>query len=193
VADRRSFWPTVLVGLAGAVLACVAAARPWTTATTTATTGTLGPPRSAHLTGPEAAPLALALALVALAGWGAMLVLRRRGRRVVAVVGLLASLGLLATALLALGRLPDLARGELGQTSGVSTTLSGWYVVTLVGGMLTAAAFAVAVREAGQWPEMGSRYDAPRSDVPRSDPTGGSATAQQDLWKAIDEGHDPTA
>ncbi|NUS51475.1 MAG: Trp biosynthesis-associated membrane protein, partial [Nocardioidaceae bacterium] len=72
-----------------------------------------------------------------------------------------------------------------GATGSVDTSVSGWYVVALVAAVLTTAAFAVAVVRCPRWPAMGSRYDAPSA---RPAPTG-----EQDLWRAIDEGRDPTA
>ena len=180
----RSFAPTVLAGLAGAALAAVSAGRAWASATGDAA----GVPVTAAVKGSSSAPLVLALSLVALAAWGVVLVLRGRARRVVAVLGALASAGALASTLVALGRLSDdaraavVARGATG--SGLHTHLTAWYVVTLVAALLTTAAFVVAVRVAGSWPAMGSRYDAPTS---RPQPT-----SEQDLWRAIDEGRDPT-
>ena len=54
----------------------------------------------------------------------------------------------------------------------------------------------VAVRRAGTWPEMSRRYDAPgghpgRAPEPR--PTGSDELSDRDLWRAQDEGRDPTA
>jgi uncharacterized membrane protein (TIGR02234 family) len=180
----RSFAPTVLAGLAGAVLMAIAAGRDWASATGDAAGVTV----RAAARGSASAPLVLALALVALAAWGVVLVLRARARRVVAALGAVASIGALASALAASGRLTDDARAAVvtrGATgAGIDTSLTGWYVVAVAGAVLTAAAFVVAVRVAGTWPAMGSRYDAPGTR-PRE-------VAEQDLWRAIDEGHDPT-
>ena len=58
----------------------------------------------------------------------------------------------------------------------------------------------LAVRLVPTWPEMGRRYDAPadatpdRTEVAAQEP--GEEPGQQenlDLWKAMDEGRDPTA
>ena len=178
----RTFGPTVLAGLAGATLAAVAATQPWATATGTAA----GADVTGAVEGSESAPLSLALSLVALAGWGAVLVLRGRVRRVVAVVGAAAAAGALAAALAAFGRAQDdavtaaVARGADGDT--FASSLTGWYFTAVVGALLTIAAFVVAVRRATRWPAMGSRYDAPAAR-PQTD---------QDLWKALDDGRDPT-
>ena len=58
--------------------------------------------------------------------------------------------------------------------------------MALVGSLLALAAAVLAVRFCGAWPEMGSRYDAPAT---RPQPEDLDAL---DLWRAIDQGHDPT-
>ena len=92
----RSAWLPVLVGLAAAVLTAVAAAKPWASAGKSATS-----PAAAGLSGAGQEPLALALALVALAAWGAVLVTRGRFRLGIVVVGLLGALGVVVTAVVA--------------------------------------------------------------------------------------------
>ena len=103
----QTFGPTVLAGLVGAGLAAVAAGRDW--ATTLVTSGVRA---TAAVKGSTSAPLAIALALVALAAWGVVLVLvRGRLRRLVALVGALASAGVVVTALASLDRVKaDAAR-----------------------------------------------------------------------------------
>src|SRR4051794_40604755 len=115
MAERsRSYGPTVLVGLAGATLAAVAAARDWARASGSAA----GVDVAAAVKGSATTPLAVALALVALAAWGVVLVLRGRPRRAVAVVGALASAGVLGAGGRALGRAPGDARPPGGARRG---------------------------------------------------------------------------
>lgn len=179
--ERSSFGPTVLVGAGAAALAAVSANQPWAEATTRAQ-GL----RAVSAAGTDVAPLAMPLALVALAAWGAVLVLRRRGRRSVAVLGILAGVGAAVTAALQAREAPDVAMRLLGDVGDrVATDTSTWPVATIVAGVLTALAFVVALAKAPRWPEMSSRYDAPRAgsvDHP----------SDADLWKALDEGRDPT-
>jgi uncharacterized membrane protein (TIGR02234 family) len=184
---RRSFGPTVLVGLVAGVLAAVAAGRGWAGAT-----GTGGGVKvSASVTGSTSAPLAVALALVALAAWGVVLVLRGRVRRWVAVLGVLASAGVLVTVLTSAGRARAdavsavVAKGATDDAS--SASLGAWFVVCAVAAAVTLAAFAVAVVAAPGWPAMGSRFDAPASSQ-----GAGTASTEQDMWRALDDGHDPT-
>ena len=128
----RSYGPTVLTGLAAATLADVASARDWADASGRAG----GAAVTAAAKGSESAPLALALALVALAAWGVVLVVRTRTRRVVSALGALASAGLLAATVVAFARAQDdairalIERGVTGDVLGASPT--GWYWATLV-------------------------------------------------------------
>ena len=182
----RSFGPTVLVGLAASALTAVAAAQPWAEANG----DNAGVAVTAAADGNDVAPLALALALVALASWGVLLVLRGRARRLVAVVGALAAGGVLAAVVSAYGAAQDAAvtavraAGATGDT--FSGSLTAWYWTAGAGAVLSLAMLTVAVARAPQWPAMGSRYDAPAARQT-------SPATTEDLWKALDEGHDPTA
>ena len=184
----RSFGPTVLLGLASTALAAVASGKDWARASGDAA----GVAVEAAVKGSQSAPLAIALSLVALAAWGVVLVTRGRVRQAVAVLGGLASAGVLAAALTSLGTLRDdagLALAGRGATGApASTHVTAWYVVTVVAAALALLTFAVAVRRAPGWPAMGSRYDAPGARAARTD----EPVTDQDLWRALDDGHDPT-
>lgn len=185
-ARDRSFGPTVLLGLAGGTLAAVAGTREWAHATGDAA----GVRVEAAVKGSDAAPLVAALALLALAAWGVVLVLRGRVRRAVAAIGLLASLGALVSVVAAFGGSQDDAvsavrdKGASGDV--LAASLAGWYYAAGVGAGLTLLAFAVAVARVPRWPAMGSRYDAPsaRAATPATD---------EEMWRALDEGRDPTS
>ncbi|HEX6249551.1 MAG TPA: Trp biosynthesis-associated membrane protein [Nocardioidaceae bacterium] len=181
----RTYLPTVLLGLAGAGLAAVAGAREWATTEGDAE----GLRVEASVSGAESQPLVAALSLVALAAWGVVLVVRGRVRRAVAVVGLLASAGALLAVVLGFGAVQDdsleaaVARGATGDT--FATSLTAWYYLAGVGALLATVAFAFAVARAPGWPAMGSRYDAPAART-------GQET-DEDMWRALDEGRDPTS
>ncbi len=135
-------------------------------------------------------PLVTSLALVALASWGVLLVSRRVVRRSAAVLALLASLGLVAAALVALGDLRGTvedALTQVGATGGASVT--GWYLAAVAGGVVLVAAAGLAVVRVPDWPEMGRRYDSPTGE---DGPAPADPESSLDLWKAMDEGHDPT-
>jgi uncharacterized membrane protein (TIGR02234 family) len=187
---RRSFGPTVLVGLAGAALGAVAGSRDWARASGKAA----GAGVTAVAKGSESAPLVVALGLVALAAWGVLLVVRTRTRRVVSVVGGLATLGMLVATLAGVGRARRdavhalLAKGAVGATATTSST--GWSYAAAFCATLTLAAFVVAVVAAPRWPTMGTRYDAPAA---RADDDAAAPHTEQEMWRALDDGRDPTA
>lgn len=187
---RRTFLPVVVAGLAASGLTAVAAAKPWFSA---AVAVKLQP----GIREPDTAvdmPLALALALVVLAAWGALLVTRGAFRRLVAGLGGLAAAGVLACAALAPFRLPDQLRAQLGAGRGsgladVAVQPTAWYVTALVAGILSLGVVVAAWVLVPRWPAMGSRYDAPgaRRTTGPIDPEDPRAA-----WAALDEGRDPT-
>jgi len=196
---RASLVRTVGPGVAGTALAAVASAQTWATATASAPAT-----RTVAAQGTDVAPLALPLSLVALAAWGSVLVLRRRGRRAVALLGLAAALGVVATVALSYDSRTDVARDVLGTATGATVSTTGWPVAAAVGALVAAVAFAVAVRHAPGWPEMSTRYDAPTGRQASGGTAGPAAPAKatgpaqaaeptdRDLWRAMDEGRDPT-
>ncbi|WP_158294903.1 Trp biosynthesis-associated membrane protein [Nocardioides caeni] len=197
--SRRLFGPVVLLGLAGAGAVAVGGHR----AMLEVPGSFLQSAGLLSYEGNENAqvqfPLAGALGLVGLAAWGALLVSRGIVRRIVAALAALAGAG--ATAVVVVGGFvqDDDAAADLATRLGLGAVTievdrTPWVWVALAGGLVTLAAGVLAVRHVGRWPEMGSRYDAP---------TGGGATApvadgadgeqsNLDLWKAMDEGADPT-
>lgn len=195
---RRSYATVVVAGLGGAALTAVAGSRTWAVGHASAA----GLHVHTTVSGSQAAPLVAALGLVALAGWGVVLVTRRRVRRAVAVLGLLAALGAVAAAVSGRLAVRDAVTSALVQQGAGRGPLwesaTPWSLVAVLGGLVTAAAFAVAVRKAPTWPEMGSKYDAPaaRTAGRGSDQGGAGQPDTADgagMWRALDEGHDPTS
>lgn len=190
-ARRRTFGPTLLVGLGSAVLVAVAGDRAWAVAPEAQGVGGEVAAVAAAV-GEAKAPLATALALVVLAAWGVLLVARGRFRRAVAWFGLVAAIGLMAAVIAAFLAAPEAvadAYAPYGLTD-VEVDRTAWCWVALAGALGALGAAAVAVREVGGWPQMGTRYDAP------GEPAADDATGERgnlDLWRAMDEGHDPTA
>ena len=188
-ARRRTFGPVVLLGLAAGGLTAIAGNNP-------AAHGSGAAARAieTRLVSYDAhQPLVTALGLVVLACWGVLLVTRGRVRRAVAGLSVLAALGVVAAALTAYSQVPDQLRDELMLVGvadpGISHT--AWYWAALVGALLAVVAGVLAVAWAPTWPEMGSRYDAPGTAeaTPTAPPEEQSSL---DLWKAMDEGRDPT-
>jgi multisubunit Na+/H+ antiporter MnhC subunit len=194
-ATRRSgFGPTVLAGLAAATLAAVAGTRPWVVEGGAAPAGE--PVPGIDLADPVASagevPVALALGLVVLAAWGVLLVTRARVRRAVAGLALLASAGLLVAVVVAAVTLPDqVAEAMREQGHDGDPVFSAWFWAAAVAAVVCVAAGALAVRQVPRWPEMGSRYDAPTAA--EAGPVEPAERTNLDLWKSMDEGHDPTA
>ena len=114
--------------------------------------------------------------------------------RAVAALAVVASVGALVAVVVAFSQVPDQLRDELTGVgiSDPSTGHTGWYWAAGVGAVLSVVATVLAVAWAPDWPEMGSRYDAPGATAPTAavDPEDQSSL---DLWKAMDEGRDPTA
>jgi hypothetical protein len=180
----RGFAPTVALGLVTGALSAVASAKPWFRLASDSPVRIGIPPQQSAVD----MPLALALSLVVLAGWGALLVARGRLRRLFALLALAAALGVVACVASAPFLLPDDLRSTIGPTAeGAGVQPTGWLVTAAVVALPSALSLAVAWRRAPGWPTMSSRYDAPAGPS-----TAPSAPAPVDLWKALDQGHDPT-
>ena len=192
----KRFAPTVLLGVASAGAAAIAGHQAWVTVR--ALDGA-DPVESALAD--EAGrsvgdvPLAGALALVTLACWGVLLVTRGRFRRAVAVLGAAAALGVVAAWLDALLTLQDeTVEAWTGAGDALATGFTGWFWIAGAAGLLALLTALAAVRLAPGWPEMGRRYDAPGSAAPTGQDAAVPPAEQSnlDLWKALDEGQDPT-
>jgi uncharacterized membrane protein (TIGR02234 family) len=195
---RRTFGPVVALGLLSGAVGAWAGSKPWVDGT-----GADSMPGMASTAWGEIAtsPLATALAFVVLACWGVLLVTRGRFRRAVAALSVLAALGYAATVVWAPFTLPDHLVAQVRRRTGFTlddTSLTGWYWLAVVAALLVLASTVLALRLVRTWPEMGSRYDAP-TGARAGDGTGPAEapadhpTENIDIWKALDEGRDPTA
>jgi uncharacterized membrane protein (TIGR02234 family) len=188
---RRTFGPVVVLGLAAGALTAVSGSQ----RTVGGTGRSANADSSLSLTFDGHMPLVTGLALVVLACWGVVLVTRGRVRRAVAALATLAAAGAVAAAVAGYWQVGDQLRDQL---TGVGITdpsvgHTGWYWAALVGAVVSLAAAVLAVAWAPAWPEMGARYDAPAAR-PSATPTGEpEEQSSLDLWKAMDEGRDPTA
>ena len=186
-AGRRTFGPTVVVGLAGAGLAGFAGSQPWVAGTSCVTAVTAG-------TGSADSPATTAVALALMASWGVLLVTRGRFRRVVSILAALVAVGLAVTVLIDIGGTADALRSTL-QGSGLDCAEvhhEGWCWAAVGSIPFFLVPALAAVRLVPGWPEMGRRYDAPAeaSAEPEKAP---EEQENLDLWKAMDDGRDPTA
>lgn len=187
MSGRSSFGPVALLGLAGAALAAVAGSKPW---------ASLDEGQSvASMAGGDVGemPAAGALALVVLASWGVVLVTRGVVRRGVAVLGALAAAGTLVAVVVGWSRTVDAVRDDVTLLEGTPEVgHTAWWFAALVGAVLALVASALAVRLTPAWPEMGRRYDAPGTTPTAAPGVAPEDQSSLDLWKSLDEGHDPT-
>lgn len=182
---RARLLGVAVVAVAGALVTLLGAGQDWASITVTG---------QAHqhvtVTGRQVSPAlpALAYALIALAV--AAVAARGLLRRLVGIVGTAAAVAEVVVAVL--------ARHEVGsalaaRVFGVSTHLlnevrphaSAWFP-TVLGGIVSAAAFAAIAVAGGKWPGMGARYDSPEAAARQRDPDVAA-------WEALDRGDDPTA
>ncbi|HWJ08453.1 MAG TPA: Trp biosynthesis-associated membrane protein [Nocardioides sp.] len=195
---RRTFGPTVLLGLAGSGFAAVAGHKEMLTVPQETITAAGGLALDAQQRSVQF-PLAGALALVALAAWGVLLVTRGVVRRVVAVLALLAAAGVAVVTVVGGFVQDDSLASDLVtrvglNASAVEVERTGWLWIALLTSLVAFLAAGAAVRLVPHWPEMGSRYDAP-TGAPSSAATDAGDPAERsnlDLWKSLDEGTDPT-
>lgn len=192
--SRLGFGPTVLAGLAAGVAAAVAGNQDWVSV------GDRGSGDAAFATGAAGgdltAPPVTATALVLLATWGVVLVARGRVRRALTVLGLVAALAVLGFALAAWATRPGDVADELGPLD-VDLARTAWSHLGVGAGLVAVLTSVNAVLRVPSWPEMGRRYDAPTASTDAAVATDAAGVPPEersslDLWKALDEGRDPT-
>ena len=189
MAERsRSFGPVVLLGLAGAGVVAMAGNETWVGAC----------PGQPFTPGTNDAPGATAVALALLAAWGVLLVTRGRFRRLVSFVVALLALGLVAAAVAAIQSVDNAVLDNLpaGASRCTDAPLEGWFWVAVGALPIAVVPALLAAWLVSSWPEMGRKYDAPADTAPSPGQERLSPPEERenlDLWKAIDEGRDPTA
>lgn len=187
--DRRPLTYAVLLCLAGAALALFAATRIWAVEVT-ARPAPLPALREVR-TGGDLLPWLPALALVGLAGAGAVLATRGVPRRVVG--GLLLAVGAGVTAGAGYAALAP-AAGAAGST---------WPLLCAVGGLALTLGGTLTAARGNRWPAMGARYERAAAKPGVAGWGGGPGAAADDpravgrglveTWDALDRGEDPTA
>ncbi|MER7443047.1 Trp biosynthesis-associated membrane protein [Micromonospora avicenniae] len=179
-AGRRELTYAVLLSLAGAGLALWAATRTWSVELTVRPSPL--PPERVARTGTGLLPWLSALAVVGLAGGGAVLATRGRVRQFLG--GLLTLLGLAV----AIGGGYGLAAGFEGAVS------RQWPALCLVGGLLAGAGGLLTALRGRAWPAMGARYERPARSGAAPSGAAGPVTGRRttEAWDALDRGEDPT-
>ncbi len=191
--ERRGYAAALVSGLLGATAVTVAVARPWVRGQAEVP----GLPQiQADVSGAALSPLAGALGVVLLASFGAVIATRAWVRRTVGVLIVAAA----AVVVVVAAAPPDpaaaiedalSARGWAG--GGYSTRVVPWRWLALVGAACCLLAGAAVAWLGHRWPVLGGRYDAPASSAESPPP---QATVEEmdedDVWRALDRGHDPT-
>lgn len=188
---RRTLAPALVLGLGAGTLAAVAGNQAWVEPASDSPTGSVG--QVAAIAADASSPLTTAVALVALAAWGVMLVTRGRFRRAMAWFLAAVSSSLVVVVVLGLLAAPD-DLGRLMAQYGLedpSLRRTPWAWAALAAAPIALAAAGLALRDVRHWPQMGSRYDAPLADTREPDPA--DEPSSLELWKSLDEGSDPTA
>ena len=144
------------------------------------------------VTGAEAMPVISALGIVLLASGLAVLAGSRRVRQVLGVLVALVAAGCLVWVVAGSGDAVSSAlttavresASFTGDNAPGDVTVSPWSWATAAALALALACGVVTARFAGAWPTMSSRYESPAARASTEDET--------DMWKAFDDGRDPT-
>lgn len=188
---RRLYAPIVLGTLVAGGLAFFVLGRTWASSNVVAVGLTAD---KVTATGSDAHPLAAALAVVIIASALAILAASRRIRQAVGVFTSIVALVAIWTIVFdgdaldgAITTVVEKSPAFTGANRPDAIHETAWSYVALSAFVLAAVLGAFTTRFASSWPTMGSRYDAP--------PVRASAQQTQDdkdMWKALDEGRDPT-
>ena len=186
---RREIAVAALLGAAGAGLVAGVAGRTWATVVERAGAGL--EPLSQHLTGRSLSGVVAALGWAGLAGIAALLATRGWVRVAVGVLltGFGAIVAVVSPTVVRRAHVISAARdrSNLARLAGdVSVHVGGWWIPSVAGGVLLAAAGLLTVVRGRRWPGMSARYDRPGAVRPAGDDPAS-------LWKALDRGDDPTS
>ncbi|WP_433377629.1 Trp biosynthesis-associated membrane protein [Actinoplanes sp. CA-142083] len=162
--NRRSYLLTLVACLAGAALSLYAITRTWSLHLTPRPGMTAV--REAR-TGTDLEPWVTGLALVALAGTGALLATSGWLRRVVGALLALAGVGIV------IGAIAGRAGLDPGSAGAGATA---WPILCALGGLIITAGGLTAARLGHRWPRMSARYDR-KPPAPRTTPLAGGAAA----------------
>lgn len=188
---RRLYAPSVLGTLLTGGLAFLAASRTWAAATIQAK-GL--PPAPLKVSGADAVPLVPALALVIVAAALAILAASVRVRRVVGILVIVVAIIAIITILRASGAIDTAVASAvhdspafIGSNAPQNVSHGVWRWIALLGFAGAAIIGAIIARFGADWPTMGRKYEAPTAHTAVTEDE-----SEADIWKALDEGRDPT-
>ncbi|MGH3450045.1 MAG: Trp biosynthesis-associated membrane protein [Haloechinothrix sp.] len=167
VPGRRPLWMVVVSLLLGAAAVWGSSRLTWTR--TVSDAGVRGMVEVTE-TGAQRVPALLPLALLALAGIAGMVATGGWARRALSVLVALAGVAVCVAGVGGLIEGPEPRPG---------------HGLALLGGLLVIAGGVVGIGAARTMPRLGARYENPQSSRPPTD-------VDDDLWKALSEGDDPT-
>lgn len=188
---RRLYGPSVLGALATGGLAFFAASRTWAHTSVEASGVPTAP---VDVSGAEAVALVPALALVIVAAALAVLAASVRVRRVVGLLIVAVALIGIVVVVRAGGDIDKAVQAAvhdspafIGTNRPDAVTDSVWRWITAVAFVLSAVVGVVITGFGALWPTMGRKYDAPKAHAVTEE-----AESEADIWKALDDGRDPT-
>ena len=191
VNPRRLYGISVLGALVAGGLAFFAASRTWAH-TLVEASGV--PTASVDVSGADAVALVPALAFVIVAAALAVLAASARARRVVGLLIVVVALIALVVIARAGGDIDKAVQAAvrdspafLGTNRPAVVSHSVWRAITAVAFGLAAFVGIVITRFGALWPTMGRKYDAPTAHAVTE-----TAESEADIWKALDDGRDPT-
>lgn len=188
---RRLYGPVVLGTLAAGGVAFFAASRTWAHATVAADGVPSAP---VNVSGTDAVGIVSALALVVVAAALAVLAASARVRRGVGALVVLVSVIAIVVILTAGGAISDAVASAvhdspafIGTNRPDHVSHGIWRWISLIAFFGAAFVGVVIARFGGYWPTMGRKYDAPAAHAPVD-----TIETEADIWKALDDGRDPT-
>lgn len=196
MSPRRLYAPVVLLTLAAGGAAFFMAGRTWTGVDIAAN----GLPAdfvavngSVTVSGSAAEPLVPALALVVVASALAVLAASARVRIGVGVLLLVTAVAAIVIVLTGGSALDDAVRRAVEDSPAFTGGSvpdgrddTAWPFATIGAFAVAAVCGLLVLRLGPSWPTMGRRFEAPGARAERPVET------EADMWKALDEGHDPT-
>lgn len=161
------------------------------------------PPYADVLTGGRLAPLVPATGLLLLAAALALIAVRGWGRVVVGLLVTVAGAVLVVAGVRVLTGSHEVTAGDLSTSvvglaeARVEVSVgAAWPVLAVVAGLIGVGAGALVTMRGRSWPALGRRYErAPGQDGPvrrRADRSESAEDRHQAAWKALDSGDDPT-
>jgi len=191
---RRLYGPIVTGLLVVGAIALFAVTRAWATATVR-TPGV--PTDQVEASGADAAPVLVALAIVVIA---AALAVVASGGWVRQIVGLVVATVAAWAAVQALSvdiAGAPMARALVDSPANLGAAhpipnVSAWPVVAGVAFAFAAVLGLVVVLFGRQWPRMAKRYDRPSEGSSSVAPDLAADADDAELWRALDDGRDPT-